>query len=279
MVHKLYIRLFLELLLVCYLLANQSVFAAGGLTPTGARSAGMGRCSVALSDIRSIQNNQAGMALTDKISVALDYGSQFMVNNLSTKNLSVLVPGKFGVAGLSFNYFGYNLYNEMKIGLAYGRSFGKYLRIGLQLDYLQTTLGDNYGKKSNVTFELGLQSDVTDNLTLGLWIFNPMMVKLSNYADERIPSIYRFGLAYRFTPALLTTLEVEKRSDWQPVVLRGGLEYSIKDRFFLRTGFSTSQEIFSMGFGMKFKSLRLDLAAVMHQSLGFSPQAGISFHF
>ncbi len=262
-----------------YLFVCQSVYGAGGVVSVGTRSAAMGRSSVALHDIWSIQNNQAGMSMTKTISIGLNYRNQFMINKLATKNLAVLIPVKYGVAGLSFNYYGYSLYNEMKIGLAFGRSFGKYFRMGIQLDYLQTTLGDNYGKKSGITFDLGIQSDVTNNLTLGFRVYNPEMIKIADYADERIPSVYCLGMAYRFSKELLTTVEMEKRSDYQPIIIHGGLEYVIKEKFFLRAGFGTSQEIFSMGFGIQLKALKLDIAAVMNSYLGFSPEAGISFHF
>ncbi len=257
----------------------KSSFSAGGGLPAGARAAGMGRCSVALSGIWSIQNNQAGMANTEHIAAALNYGNMFLTKETATDNVALIVPVKYGVAGISFNYFGYRLYNEMKVGIAYGRSFGKVLRIGLQLDYMQTTLGENYGKKSGVTFEAGLQSDITENLTIGFWAFNPVMIRLADYADERIPAIYRIGIAYRFSKSLFTTLEAEKRTDYQPVVLRGGMEYSIMEKFFLRAGFGTAEEIFSMGFGMKFKFLQIDIAAVMHNSLGFSPEMGLVLRF
>ncbi len=253
-----------------------NILYAGG---TGARSAGMGKCSVALSGLWSIQNNQAGFALTDKITAGISYNSRFMSGNMSTKSMALLVPVKYGVTGISVEYYGYSLYNRLKAGLAYAKSFGQRLRIGLQIDYLRTALGDNYGNRDGVTFELGLQGDLSQNLTLAVWTYNPFMIKLADYADERIPSVYKIGMDYRFSPALLTTLEAEKRSDWQPVVLRGGLEYAIRQKFFLRAGFGTAREIFSMGFGMHFTRLQMDLAAVMHQSLGFSPVMSLSFRF
>ncbi len=273
-----YRKLFFTILFFV-IVSSCRVFASGERFAVGARQAGMGKVSVALTGFWGIANNQAGIALIDKITAGINYTSYFGLSQLSTKNAAVLVPGKFGVAGVSVSYYGYHLYNEMQLGLAYGRAFGKYLRIGLQLDYLQTSIGDNYGKKSNITFEIGLQSDVTENLSLGLWLYNPMSVKLAAYDNERIPAIYRFGLAFRFESNLLSSVELEKNSYRQAVILRGGLEYILKQRFFLRVGFSTSQEIFSMGFGMKLKMLRFDIAAVMHQSLGFSPQAGLIFRF
>ena len=262
-------------------LALLSLYCRAGdeLLPTGARQAGMGRVSVAITDFWNCQNNQAGIALMDKISAGVYYESRFALNQLSTKSAAVVVPTGIGVLGATFNYFGYNLYNETKVGLVYARSFGRYLRMGIQLDYLQTSLGENYGTKGSITFELGVQSDVTNQLTLGAWVFNPIQVRLADYADERIPAVFRFGLAWHFSDHFFATVEAEKNTTFRPIIIRGGLEYGLKDRFFFRTGFSSGQEIFSMGFGFQFKILRFDISTVMHQSLGFSPQASLIFQF
>lgn len=266
-------------LVVILIFIGVSLKAGGEVYPIGARQAGMGRTSVAITDLWNIQNNQAGIALLDKISVGIYYESRFLVNELSMKSVAVAVPSKIGVLGLSFNHFGYSLYNDMKIGLTYARSFGQYFRIGIQLDYLQTTVGENYGTKSNITFELGIQSDVTESLTIGAYVYNPIQVKLADYNNEKIPAIFRLGVGWKISKNFFATIEAEKNTVINPIILRGGLEYSIKEKFFLRAGFSTMQEIFSMGFGINIKFLRFDISAVMHQSLGFSPQSSLIFQF
>lgn len=267
-------------LLSVFAFLHSFLFHAGAQNlPTGSRQAGMGRTSVAITDFWNCQNNQAGIALMNKTSAGLYYESRFALNQLSSKSAAVVVPTGIGVLGATFNYFGYSLYNEMKIGLVYARAFGPYFRMGVQLDYLQTSLGMDYGSKGSVTFEIGVQSDVTEKLTLGAWVFNPIQVKLADYTDERIPAIFRFGLAWHFSDHFFATVEAEKNTAFRSIILRGGLEYGIKDRFFLRTGFSTQQEIFSMGFGFKIKFLKFDISAVMHESLGFSPQASLIFQF
>lgn len=267
------------IILSLFLLISFTVKAGGDFNVIGSREAGMGRSSVALTGFWNIQNNQAGIALMDKFGVGIYYESQFSLNQLSTKSAAFMAPTGIGVLGITFNHFGYSLYNDIKIGLVYARSFGPYFRIGLQLDYLQTTLGDNYGSKKNVTFEIGIQSDVTDNLTLGAWVYNPIMVKLADYDSEKIPAIFRFGIAWEIIKGFIATAEVEKNTNFQPILIRGGLEYGIKDKFFIRGGFGTQREVFSMGFGFKIKVLRFDISAVMHESLGFSPQASLIFQF
>jgi len=255
------------------------VFSTGELQSTGARSAAMGRCSVALNDSWSIMNNQAGMAKIDRFSTAIAYESPFMLNELSVKSLGLAAPTKFGVLGLSYQHRGYELYNEQKIGLAYAKSFGPYLRIGLQLDYLQTTLGDGYGNKGSVTFEVGLQSDVTEKMTIGVYTFNPLRVKLADYDSEKIQAIYRFGLKWKASESFIALVDLEKNTQIRPVIARFGLEYQVKDRFFMRTGTSTGQEIFSLGVGFRHKFFQFDIGAAMHETLGFSPQASIQIGF
>jgi len=270
----------LKKLLLIYFLFIILVAKAGGENyPVGSKQAGMARSSVAFTDFWNIQNNQAGIALIDKISFGIYYENRFLINQLSMKCGAVVMPTKIGVLGASFNHFGYSLYNDMKIGLAYARSFGPYFRIGIQLDYLRTTMGDNYGSKSNITFETGIQSDVTETVTIGAYVFNPVAVKLADYENEKVPSIFRFGIGWKVSNNLFITVEAEKNTAVNPIIVRGGIEYSIKEKFFIRGGFSTMQEIFSMGFGMKIKFLRFDISAVMHQSLGFSPQSDLVFQF
>jgi hypothetical protein len=270
LINKVKPLLFVPLLLFLFLKS----FAAGELFPVGSRSAAMGRCSVALKGFWGIQNNQAAMALVDKYSFGLNYESRFLIEETSYKNIGILAPTRFGTLGLSVNYYGYSAYNELKAGLAYARSFGKILRFGLQLDYFSTHLGDNYGSRNDIAFELGVQSDLTEKLTLGAYIFNPVNIKLKSNIHEDLGSIIRFGLAYSIDSPLLISFEAEKNSFINPVLFRFGLEYSIKSKFFLRAGIASRYEIFTFGFGMVFEHIRINLAACMHEYLGFSPQLG-----
>ncbi len=269
----------IRILFLMFFMASQYAFGAGLWPQVGARQAGLNHCSVALSDFWSIQNNQAGMALIKNLSVGIAYENRYLVPQMGTANLALIYPLKIGNMGLSMSYFGYTLYHETKVGLAYARSFGPRLRIGVQLDYLQTALGDIYGRRSNVTFEIGVQSDVTKNLTLGIYVYNPVRVKFSDYANEKIPAVFRFGLAYHFSNKLLTTAEIEKNTGFQPIILRGGIEYYVKKQFFFRVGFGTAQDIFSFGFGWYKRHMQFDIGTTMHQSLGFSPQTSLVFDF
>lgn len=256
-----------------------TTIASGGIYPIGSRSAGMGHSSVAITDFWGVMNNQAGIALFNKPIIGIYYENRFLLNQLSTKSVAGIWPSKYGVIGASYNHFGYKLYNNQKIGLAYARAFSNKLRVGIQLDYLQTTIGNNYGSKGNVTFEIGIQSDISNQITVGAWVFNPIMVRLAEYDNEKLPAVFRLGFVWHISDVFLATIETEKNTTIVPITFRGGLEYEIKSRFFFRTGFSTNKEIFSFGFGLYIKQLTFNISAVMHESLGFSLQSSLIFHF
>lgn len=254
-------------------------FASGEIFPIGSRSAAMGRCSVALKGFWGIQNNQAAISSIDKYSIGINYENRFTLKETSYKSAAFIAPFKMGVIGFSYNHYGYKAYNEQKIGLAYARNFGKVISIGIQLDYFSVNIGEDYGKKNNVSFEIGIQSDIVDNLTIGIYVFNPIRVKLTDTYNEKLPAILRFGLAYSMNDNLIITAELEKSSFINPILFRCGLEYALKSKFFFRAGIASRHEIFSFGFGIKLKHLRVDMAACMHESLGFSPQMGLIFNF
>lgn len=268
--------LFVLLLLIT---SKFPLFGQDLLSVKGARYAGMGACSVALSGFWNINSNQAGMALVRKFSAGINYEERFGMSQLSTKSIALLYPARFGVVGASVDYFGYSLYHEIKFGLAYAKVITPHLRAGLKLDFFQTAFGDHYGGNNLLTFELGAQYDLSKDLTFGVDIFNPIPKSGSSEVYFKLPLIYRFGLAYRFSKNLLVTAEVDKNSGLLFYEVRAGVEYAVQNRYFFRVGLGSQQEIFTIGFGYKWKGLSFDLAAVVHQVLGISPQVSLIYPF
>lgn len=254
------------------------VNAFNGSGVIGGRAAGMGKASVSLTDFWAIQNNPAGIAGLQQATVGLAYENRYMMKELALKSAAIAIPTQFGVLGASFNQFGYHQYNENKLGLAYARAFGPSLRIGLQLDYLSSRFAEGYEGKDNVTFELGVQTQVNRKLAVGAYIFNPVRARLSNYTDERIPVVMRFGVSYLFTPKLLGVAEIEKNSEFDPDI-RMGLEFQVTETFYTRAGLAVNPGLLTFGSGLHFAGMRFDLAASLHQRLGASVQAGIVYSF
>lgn len=266
------------LLTVILYLSLSNAFAYDILQPVGGRAAAMGGTAVASRGLWALQNNPAGMANLDQFSFGLYYENHWMLKETAFKSAAIAVPVKFGCLGVSFNQFGSSKYSENKFGLAYAKDFGPYLQIGLQLDYLMLSIGNDYDKQSAVTFELGIQSQVTEKLRLGTYIFNPVHIALQQSINqEKLPIVFRFGAAYQFTKDFVGQCEIEKNTDYEGVSLRGGLEYEALKDFYLRAGVQTNPGLLSFGLGYEIRFARIDVAAQLHEILGNTIQVGMVF--
>lgn len=251
------------------------------ISPIGGRATAMGGCSAASKGLWSIQNNPAGLAGMDRISLGLYYENRWMLPETAFKCGAFSLPvNNFGTLGLSFNQFGGSKYSENKFGLAYAKAFGRYLQIGLQLDYLSIKTTDDYSKLNAVTFELGIQSQVTEKLSLGTYIFNPIDITLKQTINhEKLPIVFRFGAPYLFTKGFIGQCELEHNTNRGGITLRGGLEYEAAKNLFLRAGLQANPGILSFGLGYEISILQINVAAQLHQQLGSTIQIGMIFSF
>ena len=266
------------LLLILIAFAASTTFAHDFISPIGGRAAAMGGTSVASRGLWAMQNNPAGMSYLDKFSFGLYYENRWFLSETAYKCGAMALPTKFGCLGLSFNQFGSSKYSENKFGLAYAKDFGPYFQMGLQLDYLSIHVGNDYGRQSAVTFELGIQSQVTPKLRLGTYIFNPVSFRLQQSLNqERLPIVFRFGAAYQFTKDFVGQCEIEENTEREGVSLRCGLEYEALKNFYLRAGAQYNPNILTFGLGYSLRFARIDAAAQLHQELGASIQVGMIF--
>jgi len=247
----------------------------------GARSCGLGKSSVTLSGFWSGFNNQASLTDYNKLSAGIYYENRFIVKEMSLAAGGFILPTKSGTFGLNLTWFGYSGYNEKKLGLGYGRKFGKSFSAGVQLDYLATYIAENYGKKNLITFELGFKTEIGESIVIGGHLFNPVPVYIQKEFNERIPTVFTIGVSYYISKELFLILETEKNSEFKPLI-RGGIEYQIINQVAVRAGYSTlpSQtgstkfsiaSLYTFGFSLNFDKFDIDFASSYHNVLGWSP--------
>jgi hypothetical protein len=244
----------------------------------GGRSAGMGFSSAMVADFWSVNNNQAGMAFFGKTAAGAYFENRYMVKEAGTQAGGFTLNTKHGVFGVTVAYSGDANFNNTKAGLAYALKLGNNFSAGVQLDYIGTTLGEEYGKKSNITFDAGIMIRITKELMFGAHTFNPMHVKLSDYNDERIPTILNAGFGYTFSEKLLLTAEAYKNSEF-PMEFRSGVEYKIAHVAYARVGITTNPGRYTFGFGLELKNFTLDFSSSVHSQLGYSPQVSLQYSF
>ena len=238
----------------------------------------MSNTSVALSDPWSVNNNQAGMAFQRQSSSGLYFENHYLLKELCYQALALTFPTYSGVFGSSISYSGNSVFNTMKTGLAFARKFGHHFSAGIQLDLLHTHISEGYGSRTSGTFEAGLQLHLSDKLTFGTHVFNPIHARLSAYDDERIPTIMNAGFSYSYSGSLLITSELMKDSG-TPLEFLSGIEYKFFGKGFARLGFAASPFRYSFGAGFVLNRLTLDVSSTYHEILGFSPQTSLQYTF
>ncbi|MBU0489490.1 MAG: hypothetical protein KKA07_01825 [Bacteroidetes bacterium] len=258
------------------LLSQISIFAQHSNYPLGAGPGGMSGLSVISSDVWAASNNQANMAGITSFSAGVYYENRFLLKELGYKAGAAVLPVSKGVFGLTFSQFGYSQYNESDAGIAYSMPFGDHFSAGIRMSYVHTKIGDIYGSKGAIVAEGGLSAKITPEVTFGMHLYNPGSAKLSSYQDERIPTIFKAGIAYTFSEQLIVGLELSKDINYDPVV-SAGFEYLFNDFLYLRAGINARPALTGFGFGLKFEHFRIDFASTLHPLLGYSPQASIVY--
>lgn len=247
--------------------------------PIGARSAGMANASVALNDLWAMHHNQAALVGLEQAGVAAYYENRFLLSNLNLQAATAVLPTpKAGVFGISYSRFGNKLFNQSRYGFAYAKRLWKFLSVGLQLSYLNTTLAEDYGTRHSFIAEIGLLSQVTPKLRLGFHAFNLTRTQLANDFDERVPMNFRLGAQYDFSKKVRIAIEGEKDLEL-PAVFKAGVEYLPVEQFAIRVGVGTAPFHADFGLGLRLKFLHFDIAGSVHPVLGFSPKASLSYRF
>lgn len=261
-----YKTIYIVTLFVC-----QSLMAmAQEALPVGARSWSLGNASATHSDVWSTMNNQAGLGKLKQTSIGIYAENLYLLKDLSRGSFAVAMPTKSGTVGLGINTWG-GAFNRQQFGLAYGKVLAKTISIGVKLNYIVTNQPENYGKTRNFLVEAGIQYEATKNMVIGLHIYNPNEVVLSQKLNESLPGIYKMGIGYKFSEKVNATVEGINQTNLG-FSFRSGLEYKPVEKYQFRMGLSTNPLNMGFGLGYTYKMMKIDMSANYHTVLGFSPR-------
>lgn len=246
--------------------------------PLGSRAAAMGNSAVTIFDIWAVYHNQAGLAGINSTTAAIHYENRFNISEFGLRAAVMAIPARPGTIGFSYSFFGFAKYYESKAGIAFGRYFGEKVAAGLQINYLHTFIAEDYGSTGSLTAEGGFIAEPVERLLVAAHVYNPTGTKIKTHYSEPVPTIFRFGMAYRFGRDIFASVEAQKEID-RKVVFRAGVEAGFLGSFFLRTGITSDPAQNSFGLGYFYRGLNADIAFTNHQVLGFTPHISVSYTF
>jgi hypothetical protein len=237
----------------------------------------LGAYSTKQLDPFSFTSNQAALAQIKDAGVGVYGERRFLLAQNSVYGLAAAIPTKKGNIGLQINYAGFANFNEQKLGLAYARSLGGKVDIGVQFNYYGYKI-PAYNNASTINFEAGVLIHLSEKLNAGVHVYNPVSGKLGKASDEKLASAYKFGLGYDASDNFFVSTEIVKEEN-QPVNVTGGFQYHFKKQFFLRAGFRSDNSTGFAGVGFAVNSFKVDVASSFHPQLGISPGLLLVYNF
>lgn len=243
----------------------------------GARSAAMSN-SVIMSPRLSYMQNQAALGWLDSTAVAIYSLYQPQLPQLSVVAAQGRLPLLGGGMGLQVQRFGYDVYNENKVGLGYGKTLGEHFSAGVQFSYLYTHLDGPYKSYHSLVAEAGVQARFSDRWLFGVHLYNPTLSKTGEHEDETPETILRAGAGVIVTDELIITSEIEKHID-QDINFRMGIDYQFDMGLNFQAGFQTHPRQFSAGAGYRFRNFEVQLAVTSNTYLEPATHFSLQYYF
>lgn len=266
-------------ILILFLTIPASIYAGNEDQPTGARKISLGNAYTGVrNDFWALFANPAGIVGLDQVSVGLHLDRSYLLPELNYGAVGLVYPFMDRhYAGLDFSGFGFGDYNESRVGLTYAVKVVERLSLAVKANYALTSI-QNYGSGSAFFLDIGINTAITENLTLGFRAYNVNQAELDKELGEKIPSVFDVGLAYQVSGKVLVVLDAEKHVNY-PVSIRGGVEYAFVEKFKARVGISTEPVTINAGLGLALNQLNIDFASSFHEQLGFSPHLSLNYRF
>jgi len=261
---------------VSFILIIFSLSASGGnpyRVSSGTAEQGMGSVCIMKTGFWSSFQNQALLAYNKTLSAGLNYENRFNISQLGTHSAGILIPSGRATLGIIYSHFGYPAFRRQMAGVACGLLLSQKISAGIQADYYSEKTSGEYDNYQMVTFEAGILIRPSDNISLGIHLFNPVPNLLRR---SFLPATLRVGGGIMLSSVIFAGAEAEMSSK-DNLLIRTGFEYKPGRNIFFRGGFSSENTSFTIGFGYMLRSIKLDLAFATHDKLGITSAASIIF--
>jgi hypothetical protein len=230
----------------------------------------------ALSNLYSVNNNQAGLAFYRKTALAIDYHNRYFIPELSGQTIIATSTLGKGTAGVSIYRFGAKSLNESKYSLAYGRQLNTWLGAGIEMNYHRLEV-EAVGESGNIiSGNIGLQAIPLENIVIGLQLENPTISKYKNSPNSVLYSGLKAGFSYSLPSSFLITSQFNWERFQKVAVIFGGEYWLIKNLSFRFGVRLINRPSFSFGTGVLYHNTGINLGFERHPVLGFSSAVSVT---
>ena len=263
--------------IICCIATSPFKYAFGQILIADAQSFGLGLQSTLMVNAWSLVHNPATLGLIKKSGGSIGYLSPYAEpKELSQRDVIYTNHSGYGALGMAVSQFGFSEYQRNSYHLGYGMLINAQFTLGVRITYSTIRLGENYGQRNNILAGLGMTSALNKFISIGASIHNVTQAKLSEYQDEKIPSVQQLGIKYVFSDQSHLMCEIVQSNE-QPSLFKIGFSYQVTAQTFFRIGVLNTNSPFAFGLGYQYKKLQIDMATMYHTTLGHSPILSISY--
>lgn len=240
----------------------------------GARPIGMGGAFTAVANTGdALYYNPAGLWVINSFHTQMFYSAPFNMPDLSTVACNLTYPTAYGNGTFNVETYGFDLYRETSVGIAYSQAYRKKLLFGLVLNYNHLAIKRG-GHAGTFGADIGLLYKPHDHLAVGMMAKN---INRPELGGDPLPQVFCAGAAYTGLSPLTVSMDLYKDVRY-PADLRLGVEYVFLKRLYVRTGFSTKPSHFTGGFGFDFGMGVIDYAFYTTGDLGVTHAVSTSIY-
>ncbi len=194
---------------------------------------------------------------------------RFFLGSLnSTSIASIKKIGAYDYLGVSFGSFGIDAYKERRFSVSYSRMVAQNISIGSTAHYYLKSIQE-YRSENDFDINIGLNSELSDNLELGIVVYNILSNQNKGYLREHTEMAT--GISYLISQKVNWLLEFRTNFS-DHTSFSTGISYQIIDHINLQIGTNSLDNGISVGISYKLNDQwSMNASSRSNQNLGVSP--------
>lgn len=202
--------------------------------------------------------------------------NHFFVQELSHARADAILPTRFFTIGCGTEYFGYNLYNQLRIRSSFTKIFQRHWSGGFALHLRRLRYEGQSDKNVQLSCDLFVRLLCSSQLEFYCKGENLFLTHASKFVSGEERNVTA-GSFFKFSDNASCATEVNWRQG-EGFLARFGMVYTHAG-FSLRCGVSGPPITPAFGCGFKHRFFRIDIAARWIREMGYILDCGIGFQF
>src|SRR5690606_24280455 len=205
-----------------------------------------------------------GIALLENMQFGIASQSHFFSSEIQSQALFIACPlASSHVVAFSVNSYGIKkVSNLLTLRGVYTKRFGHLVSGAISVNGHRYHV-TNYQDDKTFSLDLGFQYYVSDYITVGAFTRNVTKSKYQDNILQYIPAEFGIGFCYVLSRELRLACDTYY-DKYKALDCRGGVEYAVDAKIFIRGGIATLPMQYFGGVGLTLDKLHVDIASSFH---------------